>query len=225
VTANGPHIANDDAPQSDGASGGAVPASPLAGIEEGTRADEDRIDAFASVDLECLAELRGIGMAIAEGLGRYVAGTLLPSEEKVFKGCDVALAFSRVARAVRQIIVLEQEVMGLREKHWLKEKPRRTELAEPLHESVERADRPERERFRDYDDYDDYLKGTPEEIIAQVRAELMSLPGAALVMAGRASEPARSAAADKTAGELLLAERPLEHPLDRTRPKTGHDPP
>ena len=183
------------------------------------------MEALSEIDLACLAELRGIGMAIAEGVGRYAKGALTPEEAKAFKGCDVALAFSRVARAVRQIVVLEQEVMGLREKHWLKEKPARSESVERAEPLVERPERPERERFRDYDDYDDYLKGTPEEIIAQVRAELMSLPGAALVMAKRAAERASRAVVPDADGDVVLAERPLERPRDRTRPKTGHDPP
>ena len=185
----------------------------------------DTDDSLSGVGLDCLAELRAVGMAIAEGIGRYVKGALSPEEEKAFKGCDVALAYARVARAVRQIIVLEQEVMGLRDKHWLKHKPVRAETAEPLHERAERPDRPERERFDDYNDYDDYLKGTPAEIIAQVRAALMALPGAALVMASRAPVAARSAVVPEAEGNVLLAERPVERPLHRTPPKTGHDPP
>lgn len=188
----------------------------------------DDINDLSEADLECLAELRAVGMAIAEGLGRYAKGELSASEEKAFKGCDVALAFSRVARAVRQIIVLEAEVMGLCDKHWLKEKPAPKETAaerpEPI-ERVERLDRPERrERFDDYNDYDDYFKGTPAEIIAQVRAELMALPGAKLVMVARETAAA-AAVVPEAAGNVPLVERLSERPLDRTRPKTGHDPP
>ena len=191
----------------------------------------DDMDALSDSDLECLGALRAVGMAIAEGVGRYVKGELSPEETQAFKGCDAALAFSRVARAVRQIIVLEQEVMGLREKHWLKDKPaakeEAAERAEPVHERVERLDRPERrERFDDYNDYDDYFKGTPAEIIAQVRAELMALPSAALVMAAREAAPTRAQIATRpaTQGHVLLAERPLA-PFERMRPKSGHDPP
>jgi hypothetical protein len=62
-----------------------------------------------------LARLRAIGMNHAERTDREASGILTCAEqEAVGRGTDPAIKFVRVARAVRQIVVLQQEVLGLR---------------------------------------------------------------------------------------------------------------
>ncbi|HLG86075.1 MAG TPA: hypothetical protein VKZ79_02650, partial [Alphaproteobacteria bacterium] len=100
--------AREDRPL-DKPAGEAAPArerkGPLDGIEEGMRADQ----------LESLGWLRRYGMGIAERLDRYARGLLLSQMlQEPFHDVDVALAFARIAKAVRQIIVLEQETAGIR---------------------------------------------------------------------------------------------------------------
>ena len=62
-----------------------------------------------------LGDLRGAGMNLVRRMDRRVAGKLPEDEEKAFgKIADPILSFARLSRSVRQIIVLEQELMGLR---------------------------------------------------------------------------------------------------------------
>ena len=176
--------------------------SPLDGIEEGMRADQ----------LESLGWLRRYGMGVAERLDRYSRGLLLARDlQEPFHNVDVTLAFSRVARAVRQIIVLEQETAGVREMRVPRAVAQRAPKAEaaprdaesdapPSDTSISRpADRDtEREAddltdpddIDDYDDYDDYRSGPVEEIAAQVRAELDAMPDAGRVARRLAEAPA-----------------------------------
>ena len=183
ISPNGPAQA---LPALDKPAGEAAPApreykSPLDGIEEGMRADQ----------LESLGWLRRYGMEIAERLDRCSRGLLLFKEEPAFKDVDVALAFSRVAKAVRQIIVLEQETAGLREMRVPRAVAERAEATEPACGAP--ASRPERdldrEELRDRDDYDDYSTAPAQEIMAAVRAELDSLPGATLAACQMAGLP------------------------------------
>jgi len=158
--------------------------SPLDGIEDGMRADQ----------LESLGWLRRHGMAIADRLDRYSQGLLLFREQEAFKDVDVALAFSRVAKAVRQIIVLEQETAGLREMRVPRALAERAESREPEYGApASRIDRDDvRDDLSDRDDIDDYDHTSPiEEIIAEVRADLDALPGAALAaqQMSRTAEP------------------------------------
>ena len=216
------------------------PASPLAGIEEGMRADE----------LESLGFLRRCGCNIAEKLDRHASGLLLFREQPAFEGVDVALAFSRVAKAVRQIVVLEQETAGVRPM------PVRREAAE-VAASAEASDldalkageadatRPERSEPRelpdeddlrdpdDTDDYDDYAElrsGTLEQAIARIAADLGALPGAALVKMEMAAELAKADMPEATppaaetpepSSDTLAKSADAEQP----RPKHGRDPP
>jgi hypothetical protein len=62
-----------------------------------------------------LARLRAIGMSHAERTDREAAGLLTCNEQNpLARGADPAIKFVRVARAVRQAIVLQQELLGLR---------------------------------------------------------------------------------------------------------------
>jgi len=66
--------------------------------------------------LEELARMRAIGMTAVRQLERSMLGRLSPAEEAVFarRSRGIINDFVKVARAVRQIIVLERELAGLR---------------------------------------------------------------------------------------------------------------
>jgi hypothetical protein len=66
--------------------------------------------------LDELARMRGIGMNYARQLERAAFGRLRAEEEAIFarKSRGIVNEFLGVARAVRQIVVLEQELAGLR---------------------------------------------------------------------------------------------------------------
>ena len=160
--------------------------------------------------LESLGWLRRYGMGVAERLDRYSRGLLLAADlQEPFKDVDVALAFSRVARSVRQIIVLEQETAGVREMRVpraLVERAaseqaaaaREPDNGAPVSRSVDRDLDRDPDDVDDYDDYDDYRSGPVAEIAAEVRAELDAMPGAAHVtraMAGTAASIAALAPA------------------------------
>ena len=69
----------------------------------------------AARQLAALEELREIGMDLARALGRQVTKPATEEEARALAGIDLGLAFARISRAVRQIIAMEQEIMGLRE--------------------------------------------------------------------------------------------------------------
>jgi hypothetical protein len=101
----------------------------------------------------------------------------------------VGLAFSRIARAVRQIVALEQQALGLRETRALVLRRERRQAVRRAGRAAVEADHPESERherdrllsdlFLDYDDYDDGADGTEAGTIARLckalEAELYAL--------------------------------------------------
>ena len=131
--------------------------------------------ALAELQLLELSELREIGMSRARALdGRH-------ANEKLPPAVPGAHAFAAVAKAIRQIMALEQETIGLRDKRIANlrlERGKETKVA--VKRSVERslrAGRPEekpekRERLLadlfDYRDRRDYLNGNPREIVADI---------------------------------------------------------
>jgi hypothetical protein len=65
--------------------------------------------------LQDLNRMRAAGMMFIDRMERRANGLLRYDEEKIFeRGVDIFTGFARVSRAVRQIIVLEQEIFGLR---------------------------------------------------------------------------------------------------------------
>jgi len=150
--------------------------------------------------LETLGWLRRYGMGIAERLDRYARGLLLSEMlQEPFEDVDVTLAFSRIAKSIRQIIVLEQETAGIREMRVPQDVAQRTAARAERAAAEERAAREiaaqvARELASNEDneaddpvdrddtqDYDDYRAGPAEEIIAEVRATLDAMPDAGLV--------------------------------------------
>jgi hypothetical protein len=137
-----------------------------------------------------LARMRAAGMATIERIGRWSDGLLSPAEVKELAGRrGIINEYVRVARGVRQIIVLEQETMGWRAA------PLRDvdapgdiedgaedgaedgdddgalEEADDL-EALERDYGATRERFGSDDDLDDYDTGPLDQVIARVREDL-----------------------------------------------------
>jgi hypothetical protein len=65
--------------------------------------------------LDDLHRLRALGMEAAERNERQAQGVLTVREQDEAVRGDCGLRFTRIAKAVRQIVVLEQEMMGLRD--------------------------------------------------------------------------------------------------------------
>ena len=132
-----------------------------------------------------LARLRRLGMDTAEVIGRKAKGEASRAELDGLGGPDVALGFSRVARGVRQIVAIEDE---LRNKGELKKErtKRNARTAEALRlrlGGIVRNRLPQIDReylkglladlFSDYDDYDDIdLADDVRPMIARISARL-----------------------------------------------------
>jgi hypothetical protein len=126
---------------------------------------------MALAQLEALRMARDATVNMIDKIDRAAAGLLEAREDHPMSGTtDLCLAFTRVTRTLRQIIVLEQEVAGLREP------PRRYYAAASApaaandaasRDSEDRAERdddrerddlrdpPDRDDTHDDDDYDD----------------------------------------------------------------------
>ena len=137
-----------------------------------------------------LARMRAAGMATIERIGRWSDGLLSPAEVKELAGRrGIVNEYVRVARGVRQIIVLEQETMG-----WRAAPLRDVDAPDDIEDgaedgaedgdddgALEEADDLEalerdygatRERFGSDDDLDDYDTGPLDQVIARVREDL-----------------------------------------------------
>ena len=140
-------------------------------------------DPRAQAQLADLARLRVIGMEMAERIGALSAELAGEKTEEALEGCErLALAFTRVSRAVRQVVALEQEAMGLRDAEERKKRARRNaDTAEALRLRVgglmrERVPGIDRDYlkglvsdlFRDYDDYDDYAGDDIAPVLARI---------------------------------------------------------
>ena len=72
--------------------------------------DDARAEAVKTGTLDALAEMRGAGMNFIRRLDKRAAGLMDETElAGMARVGDDCVAFERMARAVRQIIVLEQE--------------------------------------------------------------------------------------------------------------------
>jgi hypothetical protein len=133
-----------------------------------------------------LARMRAAGMATIERIGRWSDGLLSPAEVKELAGRrGIVNEYVRVARGVRQIIVLEQETMG-----WRAAPLRDVDAPDDVEggaedgdedgaleeandlEALERDYGATRERFGSDDDLDDYDTGPLDQVIARVRKDL-----------------------------------------------------
>ena len=149
-------------------------------IESQGASSDDSALALSAQQLDALAKMREIGMAAVEAIGKLVTGKATEAEKTAFAGADIALAFHRASRAVRQIIAMEQEIAGLRETRRQAIIGRRKNVAQKTmarvikqaayKEGIETlsVDRKILEACRDYDDYDDYDRGTQAEIVTRL---------------------------------------------------------
>jgi hypothetical protein len=129
-----------------------------------------------------LARMRAAGMATIERIGRWSDGLLSAAEVKELAGRrGIVNEYVRVARGVRQIIVLEQETMGWRAAPLRDVDAPDEELDGGEDGALEEADDLEalerdygatRERFGSDDDLDDYDTGPLDQVIARVRKDL-----------------------------------------------------
>jgi hypothetical protein len=140
-----------------------------------------------------LQHLRSYAMGFAERLDRQARGLLTVAEQENAERGDLSLKFVRTARSVRQIVVLEQETMGLRPipeaRAAARPSPSHREAvgpspgsspgqalsrdAEERHDNERRepSDLKDRERS-DLDDLYDYDDGPLEQVLAGVRKAL-----------------------------------------------------
>ena len=92
---------NDDQPRDSVPSAAEREAARVEGIKDATLGD--------------MAEMRAIGMRMVRRLDKRSAGEMSAEEEKGMKRVgDDCVAFERTTRAVRQIIALEHETVGIR---------------------------------------------------------------------------------------------------------------
>ena len=153
---------------------------------EGDSAPSDEAMRLMAAQLDMLAFMRSAGAAMIERIERKAAGLLLEREQPAFQRCDPVTAFTRVSRSMLQIMAMEQEIMGLRER-------RRHEIltarVKEKKETVRRAvgdalvaQRPKTDpvslrsllnrAINDRDYYNDFLHDSPRAIIAKICAEL-----------------------------------------------------
>jgi hypothetical protein len=149
--------------------------------------------------LDDLHRLRALGMESAERNERQARGLLTMAEQENATPGDTLVRFVKVARSVRQIVVLEQETMGLRpmpeRRMAAAERPSSSQpkAAGPLplpqagegqDGERERSDLADRERD-DLDDLYDYDDGPLEQVLAGVRKVLRVPASAAPVVLRR----------------------------------------
>jgi hypothetical protein len=130
--------------------------------------------ALADVHLRQLAQLRDIGMRMAaDAEADRPQGVRPPSKTALMS------AYAQLTKAIRQIMALEEDIIGLREKRvaligsrWKQEK------AQTVRRSVEKsltAAKPEMPRFTRerllgdlFRDYNDYARGSIRDIVAGI---------------------------------------------------------
>ena len=130
--------------------------------------------ALADLHLRQLAQLRDIGMRMAANAEADMPQGMKPPAKNAMMS-----AYAQLTKAIRQIMALEEEIIGLREKRvaligsrWKQEK------AKTVRRSVEKsltAAKPEMQRFTRerllsdlFRDYNDYSRGTIRDLVADI---------------------------------------------------------
>ena len=149
--------------------------NPMAGP---LRSDAPPVDAqlaLAEIQLRQLGALRDIGFRMARDLEDDTPGDDGKRPSKKTRVAD----FDRITRAIRQIMALEQETIGLREKRIrvVRDEQLKTK-AKAIRRSVEHSlvkakpemERPRRERLLSdlFRDYGDYANGNVRDIVADI---------------------------------------------------------
>jgi hypothetical protein len=120
-----------------------------------------------------LARLRALGMQNVETLSRWSTGDLTDQEAKALAGMGgFVMEYCRVAKAIRQVIVLELELSGQREA------PDREAIREPGEQDASDPQEQYGERRERSDSYErsDYDNGPLDLVIAKVRKALHADP-------------------------------------------------
>jgi hypothetical protein len=179
---------------------------------------EDPAQFLTELQLRDLAEMRAAGMDFIRDLKRQ---TLNPDDEKVR---DPSAAFARLSQAIRRIIALEQETMGLREKrkahlHITQVREKKAAVYSEVRKAAKAAGKPDVERLPFerllgdlFSDYNDYAKGSVAEIVSDLGRKL-NVPFNAAVW-----EPGAKAA-EKPAPETAkaVAEKPKPSPVPTSK--------
>jgi hypothetical protein len=131
----------------------------------------DALDAFRDSRLDELARLRDIGIAGAERISRCMQGKATPAEAALLASKDgLFVEFMRTSRAVRQVIVLEMELVGLRPAPD-RDAPRG--LHAPDAGANDNRGRPgDVLAFGDIGNDYDYNHGPLDEVVARIRKDL-----------------------------------------------------
>ena len=134
---------------------------------------DDQI-ALADVHLRQLAQMRDIGMRLAANAEADMPQGMKPPAKNAMMS-----AYAQLTKAIRQIMALEEEIIGLREKRvarlrtaWKQEK------AKAVRRSVEKsltAAKPEMQRITRerllsdlFRDYNDYSRGSIRDLVADI---------------------------------------------------------
>jgi hypothetical protein len=138
--------------------------------EHGDASVDAEVAAFKWARLEELGRLRAIGVQGAERISLCFEGKLSAEDAAVVAGKDgLPMEFCRTARAVRQVIVLEMELVGLRAAP--DREADREALKQVNRQDEDRPDRDPRESDR-LRDASDYSNGPMEDVVARIRKDL-----------------------------------------------------
>jgi hypothetical protein len=125
------------------------------------------VEAYRQARLDELARLRGLALDRAERIGLAFDGKLGPAEVAELAGKDGLLSrFFRSERAVRQIVILEMELLGLRP---APDRDRLREANEAAREARESEPGALDSGWREGGDYDN---GPYDQVVARLRREL-----------------------------------------------------
>ena len=192
--------------------------SGVVGGEDSCGWAEDR-GALTARRLAELERLLEAGMGTARLINRCIAGELsLPETKALIGGGSVATELVRVSRAVRQVIVLEQELTGLRPAPDRDAELRSSEAGAReasaretgAGDSADSREPSESERDRpDPNDIDDYDKGPLDQVIARIRKAVRL---AAPADDPFAPPPGRKRRDDAPAVEVVANEGPARRP-------------
>jgi hypothetical protein len=130
--------------------------------------------ALADVHLRQLAQMRDVGMRVVANAKADMPEGVKPPSKNAMMG-----AYAQLTKAIRQIMALEEEIIGLREKRaahlrfaWKKEKATavRRSVDKSLAAAKPQMQRVARERLLNdlFSDYNDYSRGTIRDLVAGI---------------------------------------------------------
>ena len=206
-------------------------------------APSDEAMRLMASQLETLARMRVIAENMMERVERKASGLLLEREQPAFKNCDPILALNRLSRSLLQIMAMEQEIMGLREKRrqdiLAAPAERKRQLVRRAVRDAAVAQKPTIDRallrtqiqsaLKDCNYYDDFIRGSPREIIAKICAQLGIETPDLSIWPDRDPEPAPEPETPAAMVARLNAEFDRARAGDLPAPPrlrlNGHDPP